>query len=155
MNKMTRMLVMTGMAFAVSATIGAGAASASPAEPAATSAAKAASQSADIRLQPGRTRVIGYFRSPLACHKVGRIGEFRDRWDDYSCVRVRGGFHRGSWALVARWDRHGWPGHGGGHGRRGLAGRGTATARAGRATAMVRATAPVRAPGTANRRPHG
>ena len=116
MNKMTRMLVMTGMAFAVSATIGAGAASASPAEPAATSAAKAASQSADIRLQPGRTRVIGYFRSPLACHKVGRIGEFRDRWDDYSCVRVRGGFHRGSWALVARWDRHGWPGHGGGHG---------------------------------------
>lgn len=95
MNKATRVLTMTGMALAAGLTMGAGPASAA-------SAATA----------PGwhHDRVVGYFRSPIACERVGRIGELRDRWDNHDCYRVRFGFHRGQWQLTASWG-HGPFGH--------------------------------------------
>lgn len=117
MNKVTRMLVMTGMAFAASATIGAGAASAAQAAPAAPASPSADSSAAksngDHRF--GRTKIIGYYRSPILCHRVGNLGEWKNRWDDHECKRVRTPFHRGSWVLLARWDSHGWNNHGGGN----------------------------------------
>lgn len=104
MNKVTRMLAMTGMALAATATMAMGAASAAQAAP----AKKAVSASASDHHFGNRTRVIGYYRNAFICHRVGSIGERRDRWDDYDCYRVRVGFHRGAWVLVAKWDRRGW-----------------------------------------------
>jgi hypothetical protein len=108
MNKVTRMLAMTGMAIAATATIGAGAASSAQAAPAKPSADASASKKADFG---NRTRVIGYYRNLITCHRIGNLGEWRHRWDDHECYRVRGNFHRGAWVLVAEWDRRGF--HGG------------------------------------------
>jgi hypothetical protein len=58
--------------------------------------------------------VVGYFRTLRACERVGRIGEWRDRWEDYDCNRVRWGFRRGFWELEVERDRdwgHHRPGH--------------------------------------------
>ena len=96
MNKATRFLAMTGMALAAGATMGAGAASAATKAPAPG---------------PHHDRVVGYFRSPVACERAGRVGELRDRWDRHDCNRVRFGFHRGQWELTAGWG-HGPFGHG-------------------------------------------
>jgi hypothetical protein len=112
MNKLTRVLAMTGMALAATATIAAGAGSAAQAAPAASAKPQAdasASQSSDRF--GDRTRVIGYYRNAITCHRIGNLGEWRNRWDDHDCYRVRVGFHRGAWVLVAKWDRHGGPGH--------------------------------------------
>ena len=110
MNKVTRMLAMAGMAIAATAAIGAGPATAASAT---KPADYTASKSGDHRFS--KTKAIGYYRSAIVCHKVGNLGEWKRRWDGHSCIRVRGHFHRGSWLLVARWDRkhHGFPG--GGH----------------------------------------
>jgi hypothetical protein len=109
MNKVTRTLVMTGMAIAASAAIGVGPASAASAAPSSPSVSPSASQDAKFK---DKSKVIDYYRSVFACHKVGNIGEWRNRWDDHRCVRVRFGFHRGWYALIARWEhhRHNWGG---------------------------------------------
>jgi hypothetical protein len=62
--------------------------------------------------------VVGYFRNYWRCDRAGRFGEHRGAWDDYDCMRVRWGFHRGHWALVVEdnnwndgWGDHWRPGH--------------------------------------------
>jgi hypothetical protein len=103
MNKATRLLAMTGMAAAAGVTLFAGPASAANATPA-----------------PGHhDHVAGYFRSPFACERAGRVGELRDNWNSHDCDRVRFGRHRGEWALTVSWGHgpfgHGRPMHGGHH----------------------------------------
>lgn len=100
MNKATRLLAMTGMALVAGVTMGAGSASAATKTPAPG---------------PGHEKVVGYYRSPLACERAGRIGEIRDKWESHDCTRVRFGFHRGLWKLSVSWG-HGPFGHGHGHG---------------------------------------
>lgn len=109
MNKATRMLVMTGMAIVAGATFSAGPAAAATASPAPT----AATSAADTAGRPEHSRIVGYFRTPFECHRVGNIGEWRNRWDDHDCIPIRAGFHRLRWALRVSWDHHGFPGHGG------------------------------------------
>ncbi|MFI5890993.1 hypothetical protein ACIA5D_12865 [Actinoplanes sp. NPDC051513] len=113
MNKATRMLVMTGMAIVAGATFSAGPAAAASASPAASDS-KAATQSAG---HGDRSKIVGVYRDPFTCNKIGRFGEIRNKWDDYRCIRVPGGFHRSKWALRVSWDRHGgWGGNHGGWG---------------------------------------
>jgi hypothetical protein len=120
MNKVTRTLAMAGMALAASAAIGMSGASAASATTASPSADSTASPKGGDRF--GKTRVVGYYRNALTCHRVGNLGEWRNRWDDHDCYRVRGNF-RGSWVLVAKWNRHhGFPGLGHGHGGPGFPG---------------------------------
>jgi len=104
MNKATRMLVMTGMAIVAGVAFSAGPASAASAAPAASDS-KAATQTAKS-WGHDRSRIVGVYRDPFTCNRIGRIGEFHHRWDDYRCFRVPGGFH-GKWALRVTWDRHG------------------------------------------------
>jgi hypothetical protein len=100
MNKLTQALAMTGMAVVAGAMMGAGSASAAPA------GAASSTQSADHG-RPGHDRVVGYFRNAMTCHKAGRIGELRHRWDDHDCNRVRFGVKHGWWALSVSTDDHG------------------------------------------------
>ncbi|GIM95773.1 hypothetical protein [Paractinoplanes toevensis] len=116
MNKVARMIVMSGMAAAAALAFSAGPAAASSATPAtpAPTASKATTESAD-RFGPSRSKVVNYFRDPRTCNRVGWIGERRNQWDSYNCFRVPFGFKRGWWALQVRWDNHGgFPGHHGG-----------------------------------------
>lgn len=109
MNKATRMLMMTGMAIVASATF------AGPAMAASATPAPSAGQSTTVKASHGdRSKIVGFYRTPGQCHRIGNIGEWRNRWDDHDCFRVRGGFHRNWWALRVSWDNrgHGFPGHG-------------------------------------------
>ena len=108
MNKATRLLAMTGMALVAGVTMGAGPASAATKAPAPG---------------PGHDKVVGYFHSPGACERAGRVGELRDKWNDHDCNRVRFGFHRGQWELSVSWG-HGPFGGGHGHGNGGGHGHG-------------------------------
>ena len=105
MNKLTRVLAMTGMAMVAGATIGAGPASAAPAAPASTT------HGAD-HWSPGHDQVIDYYRNPFDCNRAGHLGERHNRWDRHECNQVRGGFRRGWWALIVSWDHHGHDQHG-------------------------------------------
>ena len=116
MSKTARMFTMLGLGLMAGATIGAG-----PALAAGSADAPAAKPATTTKVQKhgDRDRVAGYFRTRSACERVGRIGEWRDRWDDYDCDRVRFGFKRGLWALEVEQNwRGGGHGHGpfGGHG---------------------------------------
>jgi hypothetical protein len=51
--------------------------------------------------------VVGYYSTLRRCERAGRIGEWRDRWDDYDCYRVRWGLNRGAWALEVDYG-HDW-----------------------------------------------
>jgi hypothetical protein len=113
MNKATRTLAMTGLALTAGAAFAGTPAMASPATPAGPAASAAVGAKAQT---PRRDRVVGFYRTLRACDLVGRRGEFRDRWDDYDCTRVRVGMRRGSWALLAHWGGH--RSHGGGWGHR-------------------------------------
>jgi hypothetical protein len=104
MIKTVRMIALTGAAVAAGLSLGAGPASAAPATPAGQAAA---SVQADHKWQPSRSKLIGYYRSPIACVKAGRIGEFRKKWDDFDCDKVRRGFHRNQFALTVSWKRFG------------------------------------------------
>ena len=115
MNKMTRMLAMTAMTVAAGLTTVAAPASAAPAvEP----APKASATAPSAKHQTGvnqRERIAGFYRSPFACHKVGRIGEWQRRWSDYDCDRVFWGPRRGWYALkVTTWGGPHWNNNGGG-----------------------------------------
>nr|WP_221376668.1 hypothetical protein [Actinoplanes polyasparticus] len=119
MSKTARMFTMLGLGLMAGATIGAG-----PALAAGSADAPAAKPATTTKVQKhgDRDRVAGYFRTRSACERVGRIGEWRDRWDDYDCDRVRFGFKRGLWALEVEQNwRGGGHGHGpfGGHGGHG------------------------------------
>ena len=109
MNKTTRMLAMTGIALAAGLTVGAGPASAAPAAPAAPATA---SVQADHKFKPSNDKFMGYFRSPSACIKTGRIGKLRHKWDSFDCDRVSRGSHRGQYSLTVSWDRRGPVVHG-------------------------------------------
>jgi len=124
MSKTARMFTMLGLGLMAGATIGAG-----PALAAGSAEAPAAKPATTTKVQKhgDRDRIAGYFRTRSACERVGRIGEWRDRWDDYDCERVRFGFKRGLWALEVEQNwRGGGHGHGpfGGHGHGGHGGFG-------------------------------
>jgi len=94
MNRIYRMLTVTGVGLFAGAAIGAGPALAATGGEHGVSTTTAAPRGTD------RDRVIGYFRSFGSCVLVGRIGEKADRWDDFDCDRV--GLR--AWALEVSWD---------------------------------------------------
>jgi hypothetical protein len=103
---------------ATAAGIGTVAVGASPAQ-AADSTAQATTQKSPTAARVGwrNDDVVGYFRTLRTCERIGRIGEFRDRWEDYDCSRVRFGFNRGAWVLEVSdndwndgWDNDNWYG---------------------------------------------
>jgi hypothetical protein len=110
MNRITRLLAVAGLGLGTAVAIGAGPAQAAPA------AAQGSTQSA----QGGYygyddDEVVGYFRTRSACERVGRLGEWRDRWDDYDCERVGFGHSRRGYVLRVddwndNWDNHNWYG---------------------------------------------
>jgi hypothetical protein len=109
MNKITRVLTMSGMGL-IAAVLMAGPAQASGSADQAT-AKSAASQSAQgNKAQQHRDRdyVAGYYRSHRACEFAGRIGERFNKWDSYDCEYVGWGFRRGLWRLEV--ERNFWGG---------------------------------------------
>jgi hypothetical protein len=115
MSKAARMFTMLGLGLVAGTTMAAG-----PALAAGSADAPVAKPATTTKVQNhwDRDRVVGYFRTRGACEQAGRIGEWRDRWDDYDCERVRFGFKRGLWALEVEQNwRGGSHGHGpfGGH----------------------------------------
>jgi hypothetical protein len=97
MNKVMRGFVMSGVAVAAGLAVSAGPAAAADAAPqpsAKTSAAEKAPAKAWVR-----DRIVDFYRSPMACHRAGRFGEWRDRWEEHDCIPIRHGFRRGWWAL--------------------------------------------------------
>ncbi|WP_433305090.1 hypothetical protein ACQP2F_17130 [Actinoplanes sp. CA-030573] len=111
MKKIIRAAAITGIGLVAGIAVGAGPAQAATATGGHTPGAQTQAHWNDD------SDTVGYYRSLRTCERVGRIGEFRDRWDDYDCTRVRWGFHRGAWALTVDygWDGDGdWNGHHGG-----------------------------------------
>ncbi|MBU2670324.1 hypothetical protein KOI35_43165 [Actinoplanes bogorensis] len=107
------MLAIAGLGLGAAVAVGAG-----PAQ-AATAAGSAQGTTSSVSTQArgywDDDEVVGYFQSRRECERVGRIGEWRDRWDDYDCDRVRGGWGRGAWVLTVdswndRWDNSNWYG---------------------------------------------
>ena len=116
MNTMTRMLATTAMAVAAGLTTVAAPASAAPVVDPAPKASAGAKHQTGVK---HRERIAGYFRSPIACHRAGRIGEWQRRWSDYNCDRVFWGPRRGWTVLkVTTWGGPTWN-HGGHHGNHG------------------------------------
>ena len=112
MNKVTRMVTMTGLAVATGLAMGVGPAAAAPAAPAAKGSAV---QVQDHKF--AKKRLVDFYRSPQACVRAGKIGEFRKKWNSFDCERVKRGPKRGWVALTAGWEfkghQHGGPkGHG-------------------------------------------
>lgn len=112
MKRITRLLAITGLGLGAALALGAG-----PAQAATTEAQPAAHHAAiqTTRHWNDNDDVVGYFRTRTGCERVGRLGEFRDRWDDYDCSRVRFGFNRGAWVLEVStdnwngdWDSDNW-----------------------------------------------
>ncbi|MBM2615922.1 hypothetical protein JIG36_10175 [Actinoplanes sp. LDG1-06] len=102
MKAATRILTLAGLSLMTGATLGAAPAMASTSAP--DPAARTATTTAD---QPRRDRewTVGYYDSRRECEWIGRVGERRDRWDDYDCDFVRWGRHRGDWELSVSRDR--------------------------------------------------
>ncbi|BEL07556.1 hypothetical protein Q0Z83_057470 [Actinoplanes sichuanensis] len=119
MNKMTRALVMTGAAVAAGVSVAAGPAAAGPAAgPAAVRSAPVAPAGV-TSVAPQKPsfqrsdRIFGFYNSPRTCHKIGRMGQWKNQWQRYSCFKVYRGFHSGEWALKVY---YGWNYH---HGSKG------------------------------------
>lgn len=111
MNRITRSLVVVGLGLGTALTVAAGPAQAAPA---ATQATTHTSVQTSGHWNDDED-VVGYFRTRMRCERVGRLGEFRDRWDDYDCTRVRIGHFRTAWALEVSdddwnddWDDDNW-----------------------------------------------
>jgi hypothetical protein len=115
MNRIARLLAMSGLGLGAALAIGAG-----PAQ-AATAATQAGAHSTSVQAgghwSSDDDDVVGYFRTRSGCERVGEIGEHRGRWDDYDCSRVRFGFNRGAWVLEVSsddwnggWDNDNWYG---------------------------------------------
>jgi hypothetical protein len=114
MNRVTRLLVMAGIGLGVAVTAGAGSAQAATSTTTSTTATTSAAGQA---YGWDDDEVVGYFRTLRECERVGRIGEIRDRWEDYDCDRVGGSFNRGAWVLEVsdddwngNWDNNNWYG---------------------------------------------
>jgi hypothetical protein len=105
------MLAMAGMALVAGATFSAGPAAASTSTAQGTTAGKQSTQQ-QAGTGHGREWTEGYYFSRRQCERVGRIGEIRNRWDDYDCERVRRNF-RTIWRLEVERDRNGHWGNGG------------------------------------------
>ena len=99
MNRFTRLLAIAGMG------LGAAVALAGPAQAASADAGQKAPVTAKAHWG-NDDRVVAFFDDPFTCNRVGRLGEIRDRWDDYNCFRIRAGF-RGHWALSVSEDNWG------------------------------------------------
>lgn len=107
MNKMTRALAITGAAVAAGLTVAAGPAAASPATTSTGSAAGAGAKTVATQQQDfkRRDRIVGFYNSPRTCHRIGKVGQWKNQWQRYTCFRVHRGFHSGDWALKAH---YGW-----------------------------------------------
>ena len=112
MNRITRMLAMAGIGLGVAMTV-----ASAPAQAAPSTQEAATGTSTQTWRGWDDDEVVGYFRTLRTCERVGRIGEIRDRWDDYDCSRVRFGFNRGAWVLEVSdddwnddWDNDNWYG---------------------------------------------
>ncbi len=98
MKSVTRFAVMLSAGLAMGASLGVAPAAASSTAP------------SPVRVQQPWDRhddddVEGYYRSLRVCERIGRMGERRDRWEDYDCEFVRRGENRGLWRLeVERGD---------------------------------------------------
>jgi|SRR5689334_20897122 len=103
MKAATRILTLVGLSLMTGATLGAAPAMASTSAP--DTAVRAATTTAD---SPRRDRewTEGYYDTRRECEWAGKRGEWRDRWDDYDCDRVRFGPNRGEWRLTVEksWD---------------------------------------------------
>jgi hypothetical protein len=108
MNRITRMLTITGLGLFAGITIGAG-----PAMAATNSGQSTAKASTTATAAKPGDRVEGYYDSRTQCEIAARIRGYDS--DEYDCVRVGGGFDHGDWALVLNYDNwdggHNW--HGG------------------------------------------
>jgi hypothetical protein len=101
MNRFTRLLAIAGMG------LGAAVALAGPAQASTADTTHKAPVTANTHWRNNDDRVVAIFDDPFTCNRVGRLGEMRDRWDDYNCFRIRIGFQRGDWALSVsenNWD---------------------------------------------------
>ncbi|XVV09269.1 hypothetical protein ACQP2X_31045 [Actinoplanes sp. CA-131856] len=101
MNRITRMLMVSGLGVVAAATLGAGTAVASTG-----STAPQATTNQAKHWDDDDERVVGYYRDFRRCVIAGRLGERFDRWDDAECVRIGYGF-RSRWALVVE-DNDDW-----------------------------------------------
>lgn len=106
MNRITRMLTITGLS------LFSGALLAGPAM-AATSTEAGAGSTTTTTASTGWDRDRDrYFDTRRECNWAGRVGERLGKWDDYDCERVFWGPHRGDWKLDPehdRWDNdHDW-----------------------------------------------
>jgi hypothetical protein len=112
------MLVLTGAAVAAGLSLGVAPASASPAAPA--SASVHADHRNDDRKNDnrnddrkndhrdqGKQRSVGYYRTLGACLKVGKVGKFHKKWNNFDCDKVRRGFHRNQYQLTVTSNRRG------------------------------------------------
>lgn len=133
MNKMTRAIAMTGAAVAAGVSMTAGPVAAAPAAgPVAAVATVSARPAAPPKPSfQRRDRIFGFYNSPRTCHKIGRMGQWKNQWQRYSCFKVYRGFHSGDWALKVYYgwnynhgNKHWNDGHAsgggdyGGHGQR-------------------------------------
>ncbi len=108
MNRITRMLTMSGLGLLAGATMIAGPATASAGTgQGATQSSSSAGQASSAH----RDHVAGVYRSYRACVIAGRIGERLDRWEDFDCERRGFGF-RTRFVLEVEYDNDWW-----GHGR--------------------------------------
>lgn len=113
MHRIARRFAFAGVGLAAGMAMGVGPAQAAP------TTGQAGLQTATTRAQAtwNDDDVVGYYSTLRRCERVGRIGEWRDRWDSYDCYRVRWGIHRGAWALEVdygnNWDDddNGWSSH--------------------------------------------
>jgi len=110
MSRMIRILTISGLGLVAGVTMSAGPAMASTAS--GQSATQPAAATSAARFDDD---VVDYYDTRRQCERAGRVGEWRDRWDDYDCDYVGGGRHRGDWALTvddddwgSNWDRGGW-----------------------------------------------
>ncbi|WP_250030299.1 hypothetical protein [Paractinoplanes maris] len=99
MNRVARLLAVAGLGLGTALAIGAGPAQAAPATAQGSQTVTGGHYGYDD------DEVVGYFRSWSACERVGRMGEWRDRWDDYDCDRVGFGHSRRGYVLtVEDWN---------------------------------------------------
>jgi hypothetical protein len=114
MNKITRVLTMSGIGL-VAAVMMAGPAQASGTAAQADSKSSA-SQSSKAQQHRDREYVAGYFSSRRDCQIEGIKGRWIGRWDRFDCDFLRLGLRGGTWRLEVERD---WRDNGFGIGNRG------------------------------------
>ncbi|NMO54252.1 hypothetical protein HH310_24090 [Actinoplanes sp. TBRC 11911] len=102
MNKITRVLTMSGIGL-VAAVMMAGPAQASTAS-AQPVTKSVASQTDKAQQHRDRVVVAGYFSSRWDCQREGRKGKWIGRWNHYDCDFLRLGLRGGTWRLLVERD---------------------------------------------------